>query len=414
MTRNIPIIYYHSVAPAKNHAWFRNYLTLELKYFEEHLKYFVRNGYKHIFLRDLVINKEDPDLHQDDKMGVEIREKDSLDPDLHRDDKRASKKAVCLTFDDGYLDNFIYVYPLLKKYNAKATIFVNPVFADKRPLVRKTLEDYWNNKATLEDINHWGFLSWDEMRLMEKSGLVDIQSHTLTHTKYFVSDKLIGFHHPGADCLYYIGNLFPDRLPYYIEDKEFEKLIPYGYPIFEERSSIVARKVTIKQSFSHSVIQLLKDYDWKKPYNFAKIHGSIEHFYEESKRNNEIIDSVETEEEYKKRVHFELKESKEVIEKQLNKEVTICCWPHGDNNDFAHKTAIEIGYKTTMQGNQDYEIDKEDYTRIPPRIGLTKSKNSVLLTRLKINYKVKTAEKSFPYYTFNKLYNKLRYGIDIE
>jgi len=398
---NIPIIYYHSIAPSKKTKWFREYLTLELKYFEEHLKYFKKNGYKHIFLKDLVNGGRDPDSHRGDKRHQNEKS--------YRDDRN-----VCLTFDDGYLDNFIYVYPLLKKYKAKATIFINPVFADKRSIVRKTLEDHWNNRASLNEINNWGFLSWDEMRLMEQSGFVDIQSHTLTHTKYFVSDKIIGFHHPGTDCLYYIGNENPERLPNYIEDEEFEKLLPYGYPVFEEKSSIVAKKVVIKQSFSDSVIQLLKNYNWNSGYDFNKLFETIKPLYDEAKRTNSIIECVETEDEYKKRVYFELKVSKETIEKELSKKVEICCWPHGDNNEFAHKTALEIGYKATMQGKQENKIDKTDITRIPPRIGLSKSKNSVFLTNLKTHYKIKTAERKFPYHSFNKLYNKLRYGIDIE
>ena len=33
------------------------------------------------------------------------------------------KRAVFITFDDGYADNFVYAYPLLKKYNLKAHLF---------------------------------------------------------------------------------------------------------------------------------------------------------------------------------------------------------------------------------------------------------------------------------------------------
>ena len=180
------------------------------------------------------------------------------------------------------------------------------------------------------------------MRLMEQSGIVDIQSHTMTHTKYFVSDKITGFHHPGADCVYVIGNLFPERLPYYIGDQDFEKLIPYGYPYFEQKSSIIAKKVTINPSFTHSVIHTFKDFNWTQPYDFGKLFDKIEPIYEDAKNSKSIIESVETDEEYTKRVYFELSESKRIIENELNKKVDFCCWPSGDNNNYIHNTAMNF------------------------------------------------------------------------
>ena len=75
------------------------------------------------------------------------------------------ENTLFLSFDDGYLDNWIYVFPMLKKFKYKATIFVSPEFVDPRPIVRPTLEDYWNDKKSLAEIDNWGFLSWDAREL---------------------------------------------------------------------------------------------------------------------------------------------------------------------------------------------------------------------------------------------------------
>lgn len=382
----IPVLYYHSIAPEKDAKWFKKYLTFELKYFETHLKYFKSNGYKTIDLNDY------------------------CDLKLHSDFKFNNEKLVCLTFDDGYADNYIYVYPMLKKYGFKGTIFINPESVDLKSPKRSTLEDYWNGKSTLKEIEKWGFLTWDEMREMEKSGIIDIQSHTFSHTKHFISDKLTDFHHRGGNCLYPVGNLFPGRIPYYIGDTDFEKLIPYGYPFFEEVSSVIARKVIINEEYINSVIEKYEE-SRNKPgkYIFEEILKIIEPMDSEFRKDNNIIVKKETEEEYQKRVLIELKSSKEIIEKELNKKVDFCSWPHGENSEFVHKLALKSGYKMTTKGKA---VFRDDNRRIE-RISIGSSGNSSILTGIKMNHKIQSYRKKNPHYIINKYYQKLRFGIDI-
>src|SRR5579871_2120144 len=68
-------------------------------------------------------------------------------------------KPIILTFDDGYIDDFLNVYPLLRKYNFTATFFIITGTADdKNP----------------------GYLSWDEIRAMSSAGM-DMEPHTIDH-----------------------------------------------------------------------------------------------------------------------------------------------------------------------------------------------------------------------------------------
>ncbi|MCK4763594.1 MAG: polysaccharide deacetylase family protein [Candidatus Aminicenantes bacterium] len=379
----VPVICYHSVALSKNKNRHSGIMTLELKYFEDHLKYLTGRKYRSIFL--------------DEYYAVEKGEQS------HPKDQR----AVCLTFDDGCLDNWIYVFPLLKKYHMKATIFVSPEFVDTRNPVRKNLEAHWNNEAALAEIDRWGFLSWEEMRIMEKSGLVDIQSHTLSHTKYFISDKLTGFHRPRAVPLYAIANRHPHRKPYYIEDPQFEKLLPYGSPLFEEESAITARRVFINEDFNRDVVEKLANTDWRSAYDFPALFKKIEPLYKEYKEQGKLIVGKESEAEYRDRVGREISFAKEIIEKELNKKVEFCCWPHGDNNEYAHRKALETGHLATT-GRQE-ECAPDDYSRII-RFGLKPCKNNRFLSLLKTNYKVKSFQGVFPYRLIDRIYNRIRYG----
>lgn len=67
------------------------------------------------------------------------------------------ERIVALTFDDGFLDNFTEAFPLLEKYQAKATIYLAPHF------------------AAIEKMQP------EHISLMANSGLVEFGAHTMTH-----------------------------------------------------------------------------------------------------------------------------------------------------------------------------------------------------------------------------------------
>jgi poly-beta-1,6-N-acetyl-D-glucosamine N-deacetylase len=79
-------------------------------------------------------------------------------------------KAILLTFDDGYKSFYTHVYPLLKAYRYPAVIALVEQFMapDASGVVT------YDNKPTPRD----AFLSWDEAREMQRSGLVEFASHS--------------------------------------------------------------------------------------------------------------------------------------------------------------------------------------------------------------------------------------------
>ena len=66
-------------------------------------------------------------------------------------------KPVLITFDDGYTDNYTNAFPILQKYDLRATIFIITAFVGRE-----------------------GYMTWDELREMEEYGIT-MQSHTMNH-----------------------------------------------------------------------------------------------------------------------------------------------------------------------------------------------------------------------------------------
>lgn len=71
------------------------------------------------------------------------------------------RHAVLLTFDDGYESMFTLVYPLLEQYDLHAVSFV--------------ITSRVGRKNEVNPNQPW--LDWDECRLLEESGRVDIEAH---------------------------------------------------------------------------------------------------------------------------------------------------------------------------------------------------------------------------------------------
>ena len=71
------------------------------------------------------------------------------------------EKPVCITFDDGYLDSYTIVYPMMKEYGFPWTLF----------LITDDVGKPYNR------------MTWDQLREMANSHTVTIASHTLSHPK---------------------------------------------------------------------------------------------------------------------------------------------------------------------------------------------------------------------------------------
>ena len=167
--------------------------------------------------------------------------------------------TVAITIDDGYKDNFLYAYPVLKKYSFPATIFLIA------------------NHVGAKD----GFMDWDDARRMAHNGIA-IGGHTKNHP-YLSSIK-------DPDVLWdEIAGC--KRL---IEDKLGEPVEYYCYPMgsFTEKAKAMVRRAGYKGACttnkgsaaqSEDVYELkrikITNSDTNKPFGFwAKLSGYYNFF----------------------------------------------------------------------------------------------------------------------------------------
>jgi peptidoglycan/xylan/chitin deacetylase (PgdA/CDA1 family) len=125
----VPILMYHSV---KQEVPAGNKLIVSSAAFDRQMEFLGRNHYNVVPLEAVVR--------------------------LIKSKQAVPERTVAVTFDDGYADNYSVAFPVLKKYNLPATIFV-----------------------IVSEIGRPGMLTWEQIRIMRDSGLITFGSHTLTH-----------------------------------------------------------------------------------------------------------------------------------------------------------------------------------------------------------------------------------------
>ncbi len=93
--------------------------------------------------------------------------------------QKIADKTVVLTFDDGYCDVYKNAWPLLKKYNFPATVFLPTAFIGK---------EMRNSQGTEIEL-----LNENQIKEMADSGLIEFGSHAHSHPRLKeIDDRVFG------------------------------------------------------------------------------------------------------------------------------------------------------------------------------------------------------------------------------
>lgn len=130
----VPILMYHYVSPLPPNADnIRIGLTLNPAMFRQHMQY----------------------LHDEDYHTISLYEMN----DALENGATLPPKPVILTFDDGYIDHYVHVFPVLQEFNFTGTFFIATAFIDK---------------------NLSGYMNWQQINEMATAGM-SMEAHTKNH-----------------------------------------------------------------------------------------------------------------------------------------------------------------------------------------------------------------------------------------
>lgn len=155
--RPIPVLMYHHVNPHKG-----DMITVTPEVFDGQMRHISEAGYRTLDIDELVSY-----LHG----GLVLEQ-----------------KAVAVTFDDGWLDNYLFAWPILEKYGIKAAVFIVTDWVEEASggdaAVPAAVPVHGESKGLVfRGLCRQVILNWDLISKMSGSGLVNFYSHTRSHAE---------------------------------------------------------------------------------------------------------------------------------------------------------------------------------------------------------------------------------------
>jgi peptidoglycan/xylan/chitin deacetylase (PgdA/CDA1 family) len=315
----VPVIMYHSVGRVlANWAW--SDLTTPAAEFESQLRALATAGYRSATLHE---------FHE------HVTGRSPLDG-----------RRVVLTFDDGYLDNWSYAAPLLERYGFTGTVLVSVDFVPDEPALRPTLREVWQGKVAEGDLDVRAFMSWEELRRAAGTGTLDVQSHSMTHTWYPVSDEVVDFHHPGDSYYWLDWNAHPEAKPHYLKHLG-ESSVPYGVPVYRHEKSLACRRFLPGPEESARLAEWTAAQGagfFAQPGWRDALHARLR----ELRRLHPAGGRLESDEERRARVEYEILESKRILSDRLGCSIDFFVWPGGGYDDVSLAVARNAYLATTV------------------------------------------------------------------
>jgi peptidoglycan/xylan/chitin deacetylase (PgdA/CDA1 family) len=150
---------YHHVSPVGKG------LNVKPEIFEDHLNTLHKNGWKTLSGNEFLSSLKNNDI---------------------------PSKSVLLTFDDGFANNYLNAFPLLKKFGMKAMLFVATSLIEDTDIKRDRCLPFSHREAwdlAFTERRSEVMCTWNEIKEMHESGYFDIQSHGHSHRSHYLIDE---------------------------------------------------------------------------------------------------------------------------------------------------------------------------------------------------------------------------------
>lgn len=274
-------------------------------------------------------------------------------------------RSFLLTLDDGYLDNYVHAWPIMRKYGHKGVIFavadrislaqrqcarLNPA---EKNVSRFTAEDVQNGRCppdglppvdSLLGVDALGFtvrqdqfFNWDEARRMERSGEITVAGHSVRHGSVFTSPRYSGFIRPG-NRLRTFTQTEPDSF--------------WGLPNFQRGPELAHRAFIPSPALIETIKNLVPQNDVAAAEFFAS-PGKVALLEKQVSAFADRLGQFESREDMIRRMRGIMETTRETLRRELGSAPRSFCWPWGAFCQEAMEQGLAAGFEvffTTGEG----------------------------------------------------------------
>ncbi|MDR1488986.1 MAG: polysaccharide deacetylase family protein [Desulfovibrio sp.] len=315
-TKSLPVLMYHYV-----NDW-AGAITVSPRRFEEHCRALAEGGWR----------------------GIGLAEAEAF---LARGEA-LPEKSFLITFDDGFLDNYLHALPILNKYGHRAALFavvsrIGPGEARACPedLKRGKSPDIPEVSMPREDadgafLRRDVFLNREELRAMDADGVITPASHARGHYAVFTGPE-------------YGGAFLPENLSRTFFHTDLGPV--FGLPDFKTGPGLLHRAFLPNPDLVQAVKALVpQDFPEMRRFAGQRERAELAGIYRSFAGK---MGRFESDAERAQRMRLEITGGRADLEDILGRKVTSLCWPWGKYCPEAMELAREAGFEvffTTREG----------------------------------------------------------------
>jgi peptidoglycan/xylan/chitin deacetylase (PgdA/CDA1 family) len=263
------------------------------------------------------------------------------------------QESVVLTIDDGRSSVYTHAFPLLQKFDMRATVFLIPGYVPEQGPPLRTLSDYWSGACPRSEVQHGDpeLMGWDQIAAIADAGVLDFQSHTLYHHRVFTGPRIVDFVRPDLQLAIYD---IPVPAGHETAVRARGIACCFGMPIYENDSLMSGRPRYLDDPrFARACTEFVASAGGAAFFETRNWRTTLHRWAERWRGEHPHPIRYQTSDANEEELVGNLRQARQMIGEKVGGAVEHLCYPYGIGSARAARASQQAGYHTNFWAVRD-------------------------------------------------------------